>query len=145
MDLAVLDFRHRLSLQRVECPVLRVWPVLVLARAWEWDMRCVQWMVPGQAGRGERRGLKMFAGTWLRLLAWTEGSSDHWPHPFHHDGPAPAPAQTLTTRNTQHTSVTELGNETNFIRRSPPPHWYSILFYTASLELRQKSITDFKM
>ena len=34
-----------------------------------WDVRCVQWMVPAQP---RRRGLKMFAGTWLRLLAWIQ-------------------------------------------------------------------------
>ena len=64
--------------------------------SWEWDVGCVQWMVPvcwpGGAG-----GLKMFAGTWLRLLP---GTRSQWPHPFHHQ-PRPRPWP-LTRQYTTH-------------------------------------------
>ena len=56
-------------------PGLRSWP-----ESWEWDVGCVQWMVP-VCWAGGAGGLKMFAGTWLRLLP---GTGSQWPHPFHH-------------------------------------------------------------
>ena len=127
MDLAFLDFGHRLSLQRVECPVLRVWPVL--ARAWEWDMRCVQWMVPGQAGRGEwgedSRCLPgPGSGSWLgQRGAQTIGRIPsimmarprprHWPPAIHNTPNSPS-------------------LEMKLILYGEVSHWHSILFYTAS-------------
>ena len=56
---------------------------------------CSEWCQASPGGEDSRCLPGPGSGSWL---GYREGSSDHWPHPFHHQ----PPAQTLTTRNTQH-------------------------------------------
>ena len=70
----------------------------VASVAWARDEMCdvcSEWCQASPGGEDSRCLPGPGSGSWL---GYREGSSDHWPHPFHHQ----PPAQTLTTRNTQH-------------------------------------------
>ena len=100
--------------------------------SWEWDVGySVQWMVP-VCWAGGAGGLKMFAGTWLRLLP---GTGSQWPHPFHHQ---PRPRHWPLTR--QYTTLT-----THLITRawiSNQLHGYVSTFLASFLDTTLYSIVD---